>query len=145
MARVEEFLRAPSEEMLEVFSCEQLVCIAEHFGLDVGDRRMKGNMKDIICANLSDKGFFEPAAQAASPVVDSVAASGFADTTLTFEARRELLHMQLELKRLEVEEWRLCSLKAPLVPLWQEGVNMGGNQNLVPTMPPGNTPQEILR
>lgn len=44
MASVEEFLRAPSDEMLEGFSREHLVRIAEHCELDVGDRRMKENM-----------------------------------------------------------------------------------------------------
>ena len=41
MASVEEFLGEPSEVLLDGFSREQLVHIAEHFDLDVGDKRMK--------------------------------------------------------------------------------------------------------
>ncbi len=40
MASVEEFLTAPSEQMLVFFSREQLIHVAEHFDLDVGDKRM---------------------------------------------------------------------------------------------------------
>lgn len=52
----------------------------------------------------------EPAVET-GPVVDSVDAFGYVDTTLTFEQRRELLRMQQELKRLEMEEQEL-SLQA---------------------------------
>lgn len=38
--------------MLEGFLRERLARIAEHFELDVGDRRMKENMKNIFKANL---------------------------------------------------------------------------------------------
>lgn len=44
MPSVEEFLKEPSEELLEGFSCEKLICVAEHFHLDVGDKRMKENI-----------------------------------------------------------------------------------------------------
>lgn len=46
MASVEEFLKEPSEELLEVFSHEQLVCVAERFDLEVGDKRMKDQNYD---------------------------------------------------------------------------------------------------
>ncbi|KAF3849488.1 hypothetical protein F7725_019207 [Dissostichus mawsoni] len=56
MGSVEDFLRAPSEELLEGFSREQLIYVAEHFRLDVGDRRMKENMREIALELLSGQG-----------------------------------------------------------------------------------------
>ena len=50
MGNVEDLLRAPSEEQLEVFSREQLIYVAEHFHLDVGDKRMKENIRGIVRA-----------------------------------------------------------------------------------------------
>lgn len=56
MASVEAFLKEPTEELLEGFSRDQVICVAEHFDLDVGDKRMKENMKSIIRANRIDQG-----------------------------------------------------------------------------------------
>lgn len=47
MASMEEFLRAPKEEVLD--HCpQQLVRIAEHFKLDEGDGRLKEYVRSII-------------------------------------------------------------------------------------------------
>lgn len=89
MASVEEFLKEPSEELLEGFSREQLVRVAEHFDLDVGDKRMKENMKNIIRANLSEKGCFQTMTAGAGG--GSVDVSVRDEASLTFEQRRELL------------------------------------------------------
>lgn len=111
MASVEVFLKEPSEGLLEDLSSEQLIRVAEHFGLDVGDKRMRENMKNILKANLFDEGCFK--APAAGPVGSSVV-SDRDDVTLTFEQRKELLCLQMEklkheteLKRLELDERRL--------------------------------------
>ena len=126
---MEEFLGEPSEVLLDGFSREQLVHIAEHFDLDVGDKRMKENMKNIIKANLSDKGVFGPKILAAGPMGDS------ADASLSFEQRRELLCLQTELKRLELEERRL-SLHAGGAARGLVGssslLDVGSNLRLVP-------------
>lgn len=59
MGSVEDFLRAPSEELLEGFSREQLICVAEHFHLDVGDEIMKENIRGLVKANLFELGAFK--------------------------------------------------------------------------------------
>lgn len=103
---MEEFLRAPSEELLECCSREQLVRIAEHFNLDVGDKRMKENIKGIIKANLTHLGVFKTKVHAVGPVGDSANLSGCSDVGLTFEQRRELLLLQTEMEKLAVEKLR---------------------------------------
>jgi len=84
-------LRAPSEELLEGLSREQLVHIAEHFTLEVGDKRMKENIKGIVKANLMDLGLFESKMYTVDPRRDSVDVSGCRDAGLTFEQRKELV------------------------------------------------------
>ncbi len=96
---------ASVEEFLECYSREQLVRIAEHFELDVGDKRMKENIRSIVKANLTDLGIFKPKMQAVSPVVDSEG-SGDKDAGPTFEQRKELLLLQTEMEKLAVEKLR---------------------------------------
>eukprot|EP00064_Thunnus_orientalis_P026426 superscaffoldBa00016751_g26939 len=98
MASVEDFLRAPSEELLERCSREQLLKIAEHFKLEVGDKRMKENIKAIVKAYLTELGVVRPKLQATGPEKLAV----------------EKLAREAEIKRLEVEERRLSlSASAP--------------------------------
>jgi len=52
MASVEDFLSPPSEEGLERCTRDQLLRIADHFDLEVSDRRSKDSIKAIIKANL---------------------------------------------------------------------------------------------
>ncbi|KAK5921567.1 hypothetical protein CgunFtcFv8_018924 [Champsocephalus gunnari] len=107
MESVEDFVRAPTEELLEGFSREQLIGVAEHFCLDVGDKRMKENIRGIVRANLFELGVFKGGKYTGDPSRDGVSTSGCRDTDLTFEQRKELLLLQLEIKRLELEERRL--------------------------------------
>lgn len=85
---VGEFLKSPSKEFLEQCLWKQSVKIARHFELDVGDKRLKEKMKNILQENLIEVGvlqFTSPAVGA--PVVnDTDVNSG-----LTFELHRELL------------------------------------------------------
>ena len=59
MTTVEEFLKAPSEELLECCSREQLVIIADHYEMDVGDKRSRENMKHILRENLLELGVLQ--------------------------------------------------------------------------------------
>ncbi|KAK0131567.1 hypothetical protein N1851_033742 [Merluccius polli] len=110
MTTLEEFLRAPSEELLERCSREQLVRIAEHFKMDVGDKRLKENVKNILKENLLEAGVLQPKLYADGSGVDtadvSVSEVGVS-TGLTFEQRKELLLLQVEIKNLELEERRV--------------------------------------
>lgn len=92
MATVEDFLKAPSEELLDCFSREQLLRVADHFGLEISDMRVKESMKSIIKANLFDSGVVkkgEHAVQVTVPRVEVAGALGSSDLVLTFEQRRE--------------------------------------------------------
>ncbi|KAG7471700.1 hypothetical protein JOB18_048960, partial [Solea senegalensis] len=103
MASVDEFLKAPSEELLDHCSREQLLRIAEHFQLEVGDKRMKENIKNIVKANLVDFGIFKAETHVDVPVARS---SGCNDGGLTFEQRKELLLLQTEMEKLALEKLR---------------------------------------
>ncbi|KAF3851980.1 hypothetical protein F7725_005335, partial [Dissostichus mawsoni] len=106
MESVEDFVRAPSEELLEGFSREQLICVAEHFHLDVGDKRLKENIRGIVKANLFELGAFKGGKYTVDPSRDSVNMSGCRDAGLTFEQRKELLLLQTEMEKLAVEKMR---------------------------------------
>ncbi|KAF3856822.1 hypothetical protein F7725_017545, partial [Dissostichus mawsoni] len=92
--------------MLEGFSREQLICVAEHFHLDVGDKRMKENIRGIVKANLFDLGAFKGRTYTVDPSRDGVDMSGCRDAGLTFEQRKELLLSQTEMDKLAVEKMR---------------------------------------
>ncbi|XP_034567353.1 uncharacterized protein LOC117832370 [Notolabrus celidotus] len=106
MASVEEFIRAPSEELLDGCSREQLIRIAEHYSVEVGDKRMKENIKGILKVNLSDQGVFGLCRYAVGPVLEDVKESSDSETGLSFEQRRELLLLQTEREKLAVERLR---------------------------------------
>lgn len=93
-------MKALSEELLERCSREQLVIIAKHFKLDVGDKRMKENVRGLIKANLTDLGVLLDKAQAGHPVVSSVLPG---DVGLTFEQRQRLLSLQLKTERVRTQ------------------------------------------
>lgn len=64
-----------------------MVIFTEQLNIDVGEKRMKENMRGISEANLSASGVFLHKAQAGSPVVNSVVSG---DMSLTFEQRERL-------------------------------------------------------
>jgi len=111
MVTVEEFFKSPSEEFLERCSPEQLVNIADHFEMDVGDKRSKKSMKHILRENLLELGILQPKSRAVGAGLDMVSASASSvagmSSELTFEQSRELLLLQAEIKRPEQEERRL--------------------------------------
>ena len=56
MARVEDFVRAPSVEFVEQCTKEQLLKLAEHYTVYVSNKRLKENVKAFVIANLYDLG-----------------------------------------------------------------------------------------
>lgn len=54
---------------------EQLLKIAEHFKLEVGDKRLK-NIKAIVKAKLTDLGVVRPKLQVVGPVLEAFEAPG---------------------------------------------------------------------
>lgn len=106
MASVEDFLRAPSEELLERCSRQQLVKIADHFEIDGSDKRMKENIKAIVRANLLDTGVIRPVFNVVGYGLDVLEWPSASEAGLTFEQRRGLLLLQTEREKLALERLR---------------------------------------
>lgn len=106
MASVEDFLRAPSEELLERCSRQQLVKIDDHFEIDGSDKRMKENIKAIVRANLLDTGVIRPVFNVVGYGLDVLEAPSASEAGLTFEQRRGLLLLQTEREKLALERLR---------------------------------------
>ena len=56
MAEVADFVKAPSEALLDKCTREQLVKIADHYRIEVGDKRLKDTVRSILKANLAEMG-----------------------------------------------------------------------------------------
>ncbi len=55
MVSVEDFVTCPSEDLLNVCTKEQLLKIAEHYEIDVGDKHLKDRVKAILKASLFER------------------------------------------------------------------------------------------
>ena len=103
MSDISDFVKAPSEDFLKKCTKEQLLKIAEHFEIDISDRRLKDTVKSILTANLTEMGVLAvecPPDAGVSPPFN--AASNF-----TFEQQKEVLKLQLEhdkLRQVEIEQ-----------------------------------------
>lgn len=93
MAECEAFIAAPSEEALEKCTKEQLLKIAEHYSVVVGDKRLKENVKTTLKVKLVELGIMTTDPSEFHPVTSTlpVQAQG-----LTFEQQKELLLLQME-------------------------------------------------
>lgn len=56
MASVSEFFSAPSEGFLHSCTKNQLLLVADHYGIDFGDKKHKGEIKDFVLAALKEQG-----------------------------------------------------------------------------------------
>ena len=118
MADVEAFVAAPSQEVLEKCTKDQLLKIAEYYSVTVGDKRVKENVKMAVTSKLMEIGVFavdleniDLPAKAMSPLAASVvgaptSVSGSAAGVLplqtqglTFEQQKELLLLQWEFEK----------------------------------------------
>ncbi len=89
------FVQAPSELALELCTKEQLFEIAEHYQIEIVDKKLKETVEAGLKQGLREVGVF--LGQSAS----SEGASFHSSPSLTFEQQRELLQMQLEIARLQ--------------------------------------------
>lgn len=114
---VDEFIEAPSYEVLEQCTKEQLIKLAQHYSVAVDARRTKETLKSIVKANLQEEGVLK-AEDGKSGISASVPG-------LTFEQQKELLMLKLEHEqqlekmkykmeqmKLEVEQQKLGLIKA---------------------------------
>ena len=56
---VDEFIRFPSEELLDLGTKEQLLKVAEHYKVEISDKRLKNYIRVILKANLMESGILE--------------------------------------------------------------------------------------
>ena len=108
MAQINDFFENPSADFLDVCSKDQLLEIAEHYKVDVGDKRRKiETIRTILIANLKDSEVLsvkdEEGEQQPLPIQKA---------NLSFEQQKELMLIQLEMDRnrhqneIEVEKMR---------------------------------------
>ena len=101
---VDEFVGAPSYEVLEQCSKEQLLKLAQHYGVAVDARRTKDTIKSILKANLQEEGVLKTE-DGKSDIFTSASA-------LTFEQQKELLLLKLEHeKQLEKMKYKMEEMK----------------------------------
>ena len=96
---VEDFIISPSEALLELFTKDQLFKIADHYEIELEDKRLKEStiretiktklIEQAILIEMSDTG---TASQIKPPV-----------GLLTFEQQERLLLLQLEQERVKLE------------------------------------------
>ncbi len=95
--KVEEFISAPSQELLNDLTKDQLVELPGHYKINlvIQDKRLKDNIKSLVKMELIERG-----------VLDSQSSEGesqFVNTTstmsqLTFEQQKQLLLIQTDMK-----------------------------------------------
>uniref|UniRef100_A0AAQ4QC33 Gypsy retrotransposon integrase-like protein 1 n=1 Tax=Gasterosteus aculeatus aculeatus TaxID=481459 RepID=A0AAQ4QC33_GASAC len=112
MAGVEEFIAIPSEQFLDQCTRDQLLKIADHYKISVGDRRLKENVRFTIRAHLYDIGVLTPVQKSHSPTnlaLDECSQDMSHSVALNFEQQKEMLILRMKLekeKELELERMR---------------------------------------
>lgn len=69
MAPNEDFVRAPSEELLMQFMKEQLLKLSEYNHVEISDKRLKDTVRSILSANLLSAGILKAELSEPSPAV----------------------------------------------------------------------------
>uniref|UniRef100_A0A3B5QLU2 Gypsy retrotransposon integrase-like protein 1 n=1 Tax=Xiphophorus maculatus TaxID=8083 RepID=A0A3B5QLU2_XIPMA len=91
---VEDFNKNPSAEFLDLCSREQLVKIAEHFKISVGDKRLKENVKAILRENLIEMGVLSLPSMPEDLDLEVVKPK-----FLDFEQQKEMLRLRMQLEK----------------------------------------------
>lgn len=81
---------------MDGYTKEQLLKIAEHFHIDIGDKRLKDTVKSVLKANLFERKVLEEGTEISSLpcTVDAVSINP-STCVLTFEQQKEMLILQL--------------------------------------------------
>ena len=109
-SNVDEFIRFPSEELLELCTKEQLLKVAEHYKVEISDKCKKNSIRLLMKANLMESGILEDTTGAASaedspsPRYVTITAPSVSPSSLLFEQQKELLLLQLEHDRVKYEK-----------------------------------------
>lgn len=121
MASVESFVQSPSEELLNSCTKDQLLQLVEHYGIDVGDRKLKDEIKLCLRSVLVHKGVL--------PGKSSV--NEMDSSSLTFEQQRELLLLEVEKEKMAMEQMRI-GLERERVQLEQDKLRMAAHESPSP-------------
>lgn len=95
MASVEEFVKAPTEGLLNLLPKGQLWALVEHYEIGELDKRLKKNeLKTILRAKLLEKNILLLSEKLSQ--VEEIKKSADLFSSLSFEQKREILAMQQE-------------------------------------------------
>lgn len=114
MSLVEEFIKAPSVELLEQCTKDQLVKLAEHFEVEFTDKCLKKNIKVELKKKMVEEGILS---------IDDMVKPNLicpleTPTGLTFEQQKQLLMLKFEHEarmqhgQLKLEHYKLDLIKA---------------------------------
>ena len=96
--KLEDFIAAPSQELLNLAKKSDLLDIASHYSIpDVKTSMLKREIKNVIIQFLVDEEFFEPSATSLIMV---------SQTDIQLKELELKRHLELEKLRLEFEEKR---------------------------------------
>ena len=56
MASVSSFVQSPTEAILNSCTKDQLLKLVEHYGVDIGDKKLKAEIKGALRASLIESG-----------------------------------------------------------------------------------------
>lgn len=92
MASVEEFIKTPSDDLLDDFSKDQLLEVADHYEITLSaqDKRLKDTIKTVIKTELNEREILKSQSK---PVAATSKTS-----ELTFEQQKELLLIEAATK-----------------------------------------------
>ena len=94
--KLEDFIAAPSQELLNLAKKSDLLDIASHYSIpDVKTSMLKREIKNVIIQFLVDEEFFEPSATSLIMV--------FSQTDIQLKELEFKRHLELEKLRLEFE------------------------------------------
>lgn len=89
MAVIDAFISSPSHEFLDGCTKEQLLDIAEHYGILIKDKRLKENVKIVLVTELIRNGILETKMEESVPGASNL-------QSFSFEQQKELLLLQME-------------------------------------------------
>ena len=93
---VDEFVGSPSVALLDQCTKDQLLLIAEKYGIEIVDRKLKESVKGSLKAHLLEKRILQPVVGSQSSVS--------AGTGFSFEQQKELLLLQVQLEKMKQEK-----------------------------------------
>ena len=134
MEAIDDFISAPSEELLCQLTKEQLLSLASHYDIEIasGDKRLKDNLREALKASLAEGGVLKPSAlpayqhQLDLPQM-SDAVLEFRLKELAFKERQMHLEHERFLKELEFKHAALSSSSSASAQF-----NVASNIRLVP-------------